>query len=47
LLRDASPQLDANFVQIDGAMHVSVAAIVRQVARFPILRKTLVLSYSF
>src|SRR5271157_351914 len=44
--RTAAPLLDANFAQIDGVMHVSVAAIVRHVAHFPVLRKALVFSYN-
>ena len=44
--RTPAPLLDASFAQIDGAMHASVATIVRQVAHLPALRKALVFSYN-
>ena len=44
--RTPAPLLDATFAQVDGAMHVSVAAIVRQVAHLPALRKAFVFSYN-
>ncbi len=44
--RTSAPLMDASFAQVDGAMHVSIATIVRQVAHLPALRKALVFSYN-